>query len=111
MSSKKGGKRENFSSPHLILARLVGRYFGKKGARLDPYGVYLVSFTLLGGGHLIPHNELQSLLQNIMSVAVIWSEKEAVNFLLGTVPEPYIISYVNHIASYDQSRKVKDAIV
>ena len=44
--------------PVPILALLVGRFFGKKGATLDTYGANLESTCLTGGDHCILHNEL-----------------------------------------------------
>jgi len=35
----------------------------------------------------------------MMKVAGIHSEKEAVNFLPGKVPDPWISNYVDHIAA------------
>ena len=58
------------------------------------------------------HNQLQSLIQAIMKVGGILSEKEAANFLLGKVGDPHITSYVNHIArSNNGNRRAQHAIV
>lgn len=46
-----------------------------------------------------------------MYLAGIHSDEEGVNFLMGKVPEPWMMSYINHVTSYDQSRKRKDDIV
>ena len=54
--------------PCPIIAPLVGRYLGKKGATVDKYGVNLAAATLPGQGHSVLHNQLQSLLQAIMKV-------------------------------------------
>ena len=58
------------------------------------------------------HNKLQSLLQIIMKVGGILSEKESANFLLGKVGNPYITLYVNHVARKNNgNRRAKHAIV
>jgi len=46
-----------------------------------------------------------------MKVAGIHSEKEAVNFLLGKVGEPYINNYVDHLSSLAGCRNSPFAIV
>ena len=47
----------------------------------------------------------------MMKVAGIPSEKEAVNFLLGKVGEPYIKNYVDHLASEAGRRNSAYSIV
>eukprot|EP00956_Cyclotella_meneghiniana_P007694 scaffold10316_cov71-Cyclotella_meneghiniana.AAC.10 len=59
----------------------------------------LASASLPGGGFRRIHNNVQSLTQSmLMKVAGIHSEKEAVNFLLGEVPDPWMTHYVDHIS-------------
>ena len=58
--------------------------------------------------HRALHNQLQSLLQAMMNLGGIQSEKEAVNFLLDKVGDPHITSYVNH---HPNSRKAPHFIV
>ena len=60
----------------------VDRFFGKNGKLLDKYGANLAVASLLGQGHSSLHNQLQSLLQAMMKLGGIKSEKEALNFLL-----------------------------
>ena len=97
--------------PCPMVAPLVGRYFGKNGDVVDKYGANLASAALPGQGHSALHNELQSLVQSIMKVAGVHSEKEAVNFLLGKVGEPHITSYINHVSRKDGHRKAMHAII
>ena len=48
----------------------------------------------------------------MMKVAEIHSEKEAVNFLLGKVPDPWMTHYVDHISSsHTSARNSPHAIV
>jgi hypothetical protein len=94
-----------------LMAPVVGRYFGKKGDALDKYGANLAAASLPGQGHRVLHNELQSLLQAMMKLGGIYSEKEAVNFLLDKIGEPYITAYVNHVSSHPNARKAQHAIV
>jgi hypothetical protein len=82
--------------PCPIMAPLVGRYFGKNGAQLDRFGANLASSPLPGRGHRLLHNQVQSLLKSMMKLAGISAEKEAVNFLLDKVGNPYITRYINH---------------
>ena len=85
--------------PDPIISPLAGRFFGKKGQQLDPHGANLASASLPGGGFRTIHNNVQSLTQSMMKVAGIHSEKEAVNFLLGKVPDLWMTHYVDHISS------------
>ena len=48
--------------PCPVMAPLVGRFFGKKGERVDEYGANLAAAALPGQGHSTLHNELQSLM-------------------------------------------------
>ena len=97
--------------PCPVMAPIVGRFFGKKGERVDEYGANLAAAALPGQGHSTLHNELQSLMQSIMKVAGVHSEKEAANFLLEKVGEPHITSYINHIARTDGNRRAMHAII
>ena len=97
--------------PDPNFASLVGRFFGKKGKQLDPFGANLASESLPGGGFRRIHNFVQSLIQSMMKVAGIHSEKEAVNFLLGKVGAPYINNYVDHLSSQAGRRNSPFAIV
>ena len=54
--------------PCPIIAPLVGRYFGKKGTKVNKYEANLAATALPGQGHNVLHNQLQSLLQAIMKV-------------------------------------------
>lgn len=89
----------------------MGRYFGKKGQRLDKYGTNLAAAALPGQGHRTLHNQLQALLQAMMKLGGIFSEKEAVNFILDKVSDPFITRYVNHVSSAPNSRRAQHAIV
>ena len=98
--------------PDPIISPLAGRFFGKKGQQLDPHGANLASASLPGGGFRTIHNNVQSLTQSMMKVAGIHSEKEAVNFLLGKVPDPWMTHYVDHISSsHTSARNSPHAIV
>ena len=90
---------------------VVGRFFGKNGAQVDTYGANLAVASLPGQGHRVLHNKLQSIVQAMMKLDGINSEKEAVNFLLGKVSEPHIFSYANHVAREANLRKDAHAIV
>ena len=87
--------------PCLVIAPLVGRYFRKRGQVLDKYGANLTMAALQGQGNIILHNKLQSILQAMMKLGGVLSEKEAVNYMLDKVGDPCIITaYVNHISSH-----------
>ena len=67
---------------------------------MDQYGANLAADSLPSGGFRTIHNSIQSLVQSMMKVAGIHnSEKEAANFLLGKVSDPWMSNYVDHIAS------------
>ena len=68
--------------PCPLMQPFVDRFFGKNGKLLDKYGANLAVASLLGQGHSSLHNQLQSLLQAMMKLGGIKSEKEALNFLL-----------------------------
>ena len=98
--------------PCLITAQLVGRYRGKKGAKVDKYGANLAAAVLPGQGHSVLHNQLQTLLQAIMKPEGILPDKEAAKFLLGKVGEPHITLYVNHVTRQNNgNRRDHHAIV
>lgn len=84
---------------------------GSRGQTAWPYGANLVSASLPGQGWSILHNSIQSIFQSILKLTGISSEKEAVNFLLDKVGEPYITSYVNHVSSTPNTRRAPHAIV
>ena len=94
-----------------LMAPVVGRYFGKKGQKLDKYGANLAAASLPGQGHKTLHNQLQSLLQAMMKLGGIFSEKEAVNFILDKVGEPYISRYVTHVSSALNAKTAQHSIV
>ena len=58
-----------------IIAPVVGRFFGKDGKQLDKYGANLAAAALPGQGHRTLHNQLQALLQAMMKLGGIFSEK------------------------------------
>ena len=93
------------------MAPLVGRFFGKKGKKLDEYGANLAAAPLPGQGHRALHNHLQSLIMAMMKLGGISSEKEAVNFLLDKVGEPYITAYVNHLSDGPNARNALHNII
>ena len=97
--------------PCPIMAPFVGRYFGKRATALDRYGANLSAASLPGQGSRVLHNTLQSLLQAMMKVGGIHSEKEAVNFLIDKIGDPHITAYVNHVSSHPNARKAPHAIV
>ena len=97
--------------PCPVMAPVVGRFYGKSGARLDKYGANLAAASLPGQGHRALHNKLQSIVQAMMKVGGIFAEKEAVNFLLDKVGEPYITNYVDHVANHPSARNAPFAIV
>ena len=53
------------------------------------------------------HNLLQSIVQSMMKLGGIRSEKEAANFLLDKIGDPYISRYVHHISTLANTRKQK----
>ena len=97
--------------PCPMMAPLVGRFFGKSGEKVDKYGANLAAAALPGQGHSALHNQIQSLVQSVMKVAGVHSEKEAVNFLLGKVGEPHINAYINHVARGEGGRRAMHAII
>ena len=97
--------------PSPAVAPVVGRYFRKKGTRVDPYGANLSAASLPGKGHRALHNKLQSIVQEMMKLGGIQSEKEAVKLLIGKVGEPHITSYVNHVSREANARSALHAIV
>ena len=86
---------------------MVGRFFGKNGARVDKYGANLAAASLPGQGHSAIHNKLQAMTK----LGRIKLEKEAVNFILGKVGELHITSYVNQVAREANARKAAHTIV
>ena len=97
--------------PCPIMAPLVGRYFGKKGKQLDKYGANLAAAPLPGQGHSALHNHLQSLIMAMMKLGGISSDKEAANFLIDKIGEPYITNYVNHLSDGLNSRNTLHNII
>ncbi len=101
------------------MAPLVGRYFGKKGQKLDRFGANLAAAALLPGqGHRTTRNLIQSILQSMIyydydetRMYGIQSEKEAPNFLMDKVGEPHITSYFNHLSSHRDIRNAPHAVV
>lgn len=79
-----------------VVAPLAGCYFGNKGAVLDVYSANLAATLLPGQGHSRLHNKLQVLLQSMVKLGSIFSEKDTVNFLIGKVPEININRYIHH---------------
>ena len=47
----------------------------------------------------------------MMKVGGIFTEKEAVNFLLDKVGDPYIINYVNHVTAHPNAHNAPFLIV
>ena len=94
-----------------IMAPLAGRSFGKKGVRLDRYGANLAAAALPGQGHRRTLNKLQSILQAMMKLGGIHTEKEAVNFIMDEVGEPHISSYINHVTAHSSAKKATFAII
>ena len=70
------------------MAAVQGRFFVKKGQVTDKYGTNLAADVVPGGGHTMPHNQFQSLVQAMMKLGVIFSEQETVNFLVEKVGDP-----------------------
>ena len=88
-----------------LIKPVVGRYFEKKGQVLDKYGSNMAAAALPGQGHSALHNKPQAILQAMMKLGGVFSEKEAVNFTLDKVGDPYITAYVNNVSSYQNARK------
>ena len=97
--------------PCPYMAPLVGRYFGRNGQKLDQFGANLAAAALPGQGHRTTHNKIQSILQSMMKLGGIHSEKEAANFLMDKVGDPHITSYINHLSSHRDVRKAPHAVV
>ncbi|EJK49049.1 hypothetical protein THAOC_32109, partial [Thalassiosira oceanica] len=64
----------------------------------------LAAASLPGQGHRRLHNLLQGLLQSMMELGGVYSTKEAVNFLLGHVPDPFISRYIRHVSQCPNAR-------
>ena len=86
-------------------------YLLHNGQQLDEYGANLAAANLPGRGHRATHNLLQSILCAMMKLGGIYSVKEAANFLLDKIGEPYITRYVNHISSFPNARRAPWSIV
>ena len=56
-----------------VVAPMVGRFFGKKGEKLDKFGANLGAISLPGQGHRVVHNLLQSVIQSMMKLGGISS--------------------------------------
>ena len=97
--------------PFPAAAPVVGRYFRERGTRVDPYGANLSAVSLTGKGHCAFHNELYSIVQEMMKIGGIQSEMEPINLLLGKVADPHITSYVNHVSRDANARAALHAIV
>ena len=97
--------------PDPNLAALVGRFFGKKGDKLDEYGANLASACLPGAGFRIIHNKQQDLIVSMMKLAGIHSVKEAINFLQGKVGDPFMKRYAEHLTSQEGRRNAPHAII
>ena len=97
--------------PCPAIAPVVGRFFGHNGTRVNAYGANLAATSLPGRGWSVLHDKLQSILQEMMKLGGIQSEKEAVNFLLGKVGEPHITSYMNHVSREPNAKSALHAIM
>ena len=95
----------------LAMEPLLGRYFGKQGARLDKYSANPGATALPGAGHHILHNNIQAMKRSMMKLGGISSNKDAANFLVGWVSKPHIDGYVTHVTSHPNARNALHAIV
>ena len=64
-----------------------------------------------GHGHSILHNKLQSVLQAMMKLEGVSSEKEAASLILDKVGDPYITAYATHVPSHTFVRKAPHSII
>ena len=97
--------------PCPAITPVVGKILGSSGTRVDAYGANLSAALLPGKGHQGLHDKLQSILQDMVKLGGIQSEKEAVNFLLGKVGKLHITSYVNHVSRKVNARLALHSIV
>ena len=93
-----------FGQACLAIHPLVGQYFDKKGQVLNKYGVNMSTAALPGHDHSVLHNKLQFILQAMMKLDGIPSEKEAANFILDKVGYPCITAYVTQVSSHTRLR-------
>ncbi|KAL9183104.1 hypothetical protein ACHAXT_004891 [Thalassiosira profunda] len=97
--------------PCPLVAPIVGRYFGLDGTEVDRWGANLAAASLPGYGWRRLHNHIQSIVHSMMKLAGVVSVKEAVNFLLGKVGEPWMSRYIDHIAPFPNARASTYGIV
>ena len=101
----------HLGQPCPAMAPVVGRYFGQSGQQLDAFGANLAAAKLPGQGHRILHNLLQDVIKSKAKLGCIVTEKEAANFLINKVGEPWITRYVTHVSSFPNARKSTYGIV
>ena len=87
------------------------RYFGKNDVQLDKYGANLTLAALPGQGHRRIHTNIQLILLDMMKLGGIYTEKEAVNFIIDKVSKPYNLLYINHIVAHNSAKKSTFAII
>ena len=83
-----------------------GNFFGKNGEELDEYGHNLASARLPGVGFRLLHNNVTSLMVDIMREAGFLTDKEAWNMFHGKVPSPWINQYSTAINRERGDRRV-----
>ena len=94
-----------------IIAPMVGRYFGRKGKRLDKYGMNLSADAKPGRGHQSLHDQLLHMMVSMMKVAGVQANVEAAKFLNDKIGELYISNYINHVTAHPDHRNTPHAII
>ena len=90
--------------PRPLVAPLVGIYFGSDGTQIDEYGANLVSVALSGIGWKALDDNLESTLQHMMKLGGIHTQRQATNFMLCKVDDPYISRYIKALAKITRKR-------
>ena len=70
-----------------------------------------MSAHLPGRGWSALHDNLEATVQDMMKLGGIYSQRQATNFLLGKVGDPYITRHVNALAGTTRSDHAKFAII
>ncbi len=75
------------------------------------YGTNLASASLPGQGQRVLHTHVEFIVQVILKSGGISWEREAENFLVDKVGEPYITRYISHVSSQPNALNSPHAIV
>ena len=97
--------------PCPLVAPLVGMYFGSAGKQIDEYGANLAAAALPGMGWKALHDSLEATVQQMMKLGGIHAQRQAVNFMLGKVGEPYMTRYIDALAKSAGKKNAKFAVI